>query len=174
MTRQRLLRRPLCSLSQPSRYGWHAKSSPGREMSQPPSFPWEVHLTASSLSLLLQFLLILLSCIQQKCSEACNPASLLATPVNVLLVSEARWARGWGPGPFSLKVANVIINFPCQSPRLQDWLPATLQEEIGVRTTTFSPCMGWGLGHHPQGTGSFLLLVSMWQSRDTSDPGYPL
>lgn len=48
--------------SQPSRYRWHAESSPGTDVSQSPSFSpclfWEVHLTASSLSRLLQFLLL--------------------------------------------------------------------------------------------------------------------
>lgn len=107
MAELRLLSRLLCS--QPNRYGWHAKSSPGSNVPAslipaplPQCLSWEVHLTASSLSLLLQFLLFLLSCIEQKCSEACNPASLLPTLVSILLVSRARQTRGWQLQPPSL------------------------------------------------------------------------
>lgn len=109
MAQLRLLSRLLCSLSQTNRYGWHAKNSPGSNVPAslipaplPQCLSWEVHLTASSLSLLLQFLLFLLSCIQQKCSEACNPAFPLPTLVSILLVSRACQTRGWQVRPPSL------------------------------------------------------------------------
>lgn len=92
-----------------------------------------------------------LLCIQQKCSEACNPASLPPTPVSFLLVPKACWARGWGiwgqPLFFIFKVANLITNFPCQSPWLQDWLPATFAGRNGCQNHLFLE-MGWGLGQH--------------------------
>lgn len=61
--RQRQLTRLLLSLDRPGRYLWHAESSPGTDVSQSPSLSlllfWEVHSTASSLSLPLQLLLLL-------------------------------------------------------------------------------------------------------------------
>lgn len=75
---------------------------PSSLASLPQCLSWVVHLTASSLSLLLQFLLFLLSCIQQKYSEACNPAFPLPTLVSIFLVSRACQTRGWQVRPHSL------------------------------------------------------------------------
>lgn len=131
--------------SQPSRYRWHAESSPGTDVSQSPSFSpclfWEVHPTASLYHNRCSSCSSVLLCIQQKCSEACNPASLPPTAVSFLLVPKACWARGWGiwgqPLFFIYKVANLITNFPCQSPWLQDWLPATFVGRNGCQNHFF-------------------------------------
>lgn len=133
---QRAAKSSLLTLAQPNGHLWGAKNSQSLLF---PCLFWEVHLTASSSSLLLQFLLIALLCIQQKCSEACVPAPFLPASMSFLFVPKACWPSGWGGGgddfgstSFIYKVANLIIVFLSYPRWLQDWPLVTFTKALSL------------------------------------------